>query len=109
MIFIRELPFASDYYSLFYYDWANRSSAFLHSTIASPEKSFRSACLFERRDEFGEMLVGNPARLTDLDAAKLAGPEQAVYLVTSDVQYLRYLLDGVCPQRRLTSPSCDTE
>ena len=48
------------------------------------------------------MLASYSARFPYLDAAKLAGPEQAVYLVTPDVQDLCHLLDGVCPQRRLT-------
>src|SRR5690242_8215142 len=57
----------------------------------------------ERSDELGELLFGDPAQLADLEAAQLAGPEQVIDLVPSDVQHLRCLLDGVSLQLLLTS------
>src|ERR1700733_11691327 len=50
---------------------------------------------FEGCDELGQMLVGDPAQLADLDAAELTSPQQVVHLVAADVQHLRYLLDCV--------------
>lgn len=57
----------------------------------------------ERGDELGELLLGDPAQLADLETAQLACPEQVIDLVAAHVQHLRYLLDGVCLQRFLTS------
>jgi hypothetical protein len=54
--------------------------------------------LFERCDELGNVPVGDPAQLADLDAAELAGAEKVVHLVPSDVQHFRDLLDRVCLQ-----------
>jgi hypothetical protein len=31
---------------------------------------------FERRDELGQVLAGDPAQFTDLDTPELAGPQQ---------------------------------
>src|ERR1017187_4062461 len=51
---------------------------------------------FHGGDELGQVPVGDPAQLADLDAAELAGAEQVVHLVPADVQHFRYLLDCVC-------------
>jgi hypothetical protein len=42
--------------------------------------------------------AGDPAELSDLDAAELAGAEQVVDLVPADVEQLGDLLDRVCLQ-----------
>src|SRR6266496_3848244 len=58
----------------------------------------RLDCLieFERGDEIGQVPVGDPAQLSDLDAAELAGSEQVIDLVAADLEYFCHLLDGVC-------------
>src|SRR6266581_2510614 len=71
--------------------------------LKTPQDVPKSYGLVERGDELGELLFGDSAQLADLEAAQLAGPEQVVDLVPTDVQHLRYLLDGVCLQRFLTS------
>lgn len=73
-----------------------------HSALR--RNAYLSVGFFEGCDELGQVLVSDPAQLSDLDAAEVPGPEQKVDLVTADVQQLRHLLDGVRLQGRLTSP-----
>jgi hypothetical protein len=56
----------------------------------------RSLSGFQGGDELGQVLVRDPARVADLDAAELASAEQLVDLVSADVQHFRDLLDCVC-------------
>ena len=72
-------------------------------TSRSPKTSLSGVGVVKGSNELGELLFGDPAQLSDLEAAKLAGPEQVIDLVAADVQHLRYLLDGVCLQWYLTS------
>jgi hypothetical protein len=57
------------------------------------------------RRERSEVLVGDSAQLADLYAAKLAGAQQEVDLVASDVQHFGDLLNGVCLQCLTSSGS----
>ena len=75
-----------------------RSTLFYTRVSAS-----HSGLVFEGCDELGQVPVGDPAQLADLDAAELAGTEQVVDLVPADVQHLGDLLNCVCLQRGLTS------
>jgi hypothetical protein len=58
----------------------------------------RLSIVLKRGDERSEVLVGDSAQLANLDAAKLAGAQQEVDLVASDVQHFGNLLNGVCLQ-----------
>jgi hypothetical protein len=72
-----------------------------------PEESARlviGGVLFEGGDEVGELLVGDAAKLVDLDAVEASGPDEGVDLVASDLEDLGDLFDGVCLHDHLLSP-----